>query len=156
MNLKELGSEVLKKTMLGIIPNLAEVFEGYHYIVSPRGYHESNRLFFFGSEVPSVHSFSKNYKHSLYAQPKLAIQKRIQSMCCEGNLGAFKLIPWNDHGHALLMASDRMHIAHIWIGFVPLSAIEGMQCSSESYTVKAASLTGGMPALSYTCGKSHG
>lgn len=111
----------IEKTLLGVVPNLDSVLSGFEYL--PKGDSRLSNKYFISSKFEGIKSFSSQYRNALYADLNPELVDKIQANCCEGKIGAFRLIPWKSEGVALLLADDKLMIASPWICFIPLDSL---------------------------------
>lgn len=145
LHLKPIPDEAIKRTSFGIVASLDIFFDKYLYgrevKVPPGGmwplgrqYNEGPPGFYFlGSDYPlKIHSFASPPAQgaALVVRPIPEILKEVQKRCCEGRVGGFRVIPWAHTGHALVCASDAVHIANPWLGFVPLGSIPDLTAAT--------------------------
>ena len=62
----------------------------------------------------------------LWAKPMPKIKREVESFCCEGKIGGFHLIPWEDT--VLLLANDSMMIANPWLSHLTELDLKVKKC----------------------------
>lgn len=128
----------LDKTAFGMIDSLDQLFDGFEYfehvitkgsgsyIKRPSGW------YFLSAEQPGipVQTFGgKRRQWLLCAKPSASI---LAACLSRWEPDSFRLIPWHRQGVALVMASNSRYINEIWLGFIPLSAIQPIEYKEES------------------------
>lgn len=140
--MKDLGADVLKKTLYGQVDDLSYFFEEFTYIREVKvpvrrsdgygGFTKDHRIetprvpgfYFMSSEDPRIKTWIAKPVGggSLHVKVKEDVLANVSRLCIDG-LAALKVIPWEPYGVALVVATDRAMIANPWLGFVPLDSI---------------------------------
>lgn len=130
-------ADALAKTSFGVIADLSEIFVEFEYqrthilpnnggcAPDPAGW------YFISSEHKTISTWGAGPGRTpgLYVRPTDAARDTIRARCygrddmAHGEMGGFKIIPWPNTGHALIVANDVLHICMPFVAFIPLDAL---------------------------------
>lgn len=141
-DLKPIPEESLKRSLFGIV-KFEDLFEHWVYCKDrpahphdgqvtprPRGYvfmssdyPEKVNTWVGGSAKGGKWNISNILKGNLSVKARHHVTKKATFYCFKDGPVHYKIIPWRDTGHALIVANDSTMIPHIWVAFVPLDSI---------------------------------
>lgn len=137
MTLKKLEQRLVDDTYFGILPNLADLVTDFEYVSehkapNSRPDYAEGAVFVscgFDPEFPLKSFKAKGKLHyGLYLSAKLKpeIMEKIAYRLYDG-LGSIQFILWKDQGMVSVMACDKCSIAHVRLGFVPLTEFQNLE-----------------------------
>lgn len=131
--MKNLDEKHLAKARFGIAASLDDLFDGFIYCRQETAkyqgtwtVHPDGWYFFSGIDASDRIVTFPPGRHPgpcLYTKPKEHVKQAVLDRAMEGKMGSFEVIPWPEHGYALVHATDSTMIPSIWLAFVPLDSL---------------------------------
>lgn len=100
--------------------------QGSRTLSEPGYYFVGARRFGDDGRVNSSVQYRENQCYFLYGQATDLLMETGDPYCMEGRLNSFEIVAspyWADQGVALIVATDRTMIPHVWIATVPLDQL---------------------------------
>lgn len=137
MAFKKLEQRIVDDTYFGVRSSLADLVTDFEYVAEPKhpqgrpDYAEGAAFVSCGRdpEFPLKSFKPKGKSHFgfyLSAKLKPEVADKIAYRLYDG-LGSIEFLLWKEHGMVSVMACDKCSIAHVRLGFVPLTEFENLE-----------------------------